>query len=344
MSEKKKSAYEEAGVNIDVMMGSLERIKADVKSTNTPDVLSEIGAFGGLYQAPGSECALVASVDGVGTKLMVAAAAGRHDTVGQDLVNHCVDDILVQGARPLYFMDYLGTATLNPDVFEAVIGGFAKACRENGCALLGGETAEMPGLYPQGEYDLVGAITGVVEKAKLIDGSTIKEGDVLIGLPSTGLHTNGFSLARKVIFEKAGKELKDIVPGTDVSFEDALLAVHKSYLHPVMALLEKITVQGMAHITGGGLYDNVPRVLPKNVDAVFNRAAWKVPALFQFIQDEGNVDRDEMYRVFNMGIGMVLFIRAADKDAAIELLKAQGETPIVIGEVKAGSGKSILEN
>jgi phosphoribosylformylglycinamidine cyclo-ligase len=344
MSEKKKSAYEEAGVNIDVMMGSLERIKADVKSTNTPDVLSEIGAFGGLYQAPGSECALVASVDGVGTKLMVAAAAGRHDTVGQDLVNHCVDDILVQGARPLYFMDYLGTATLNPDVFEAVIGGFAKACRENGCALLGGETAEMPGLYPQGEYDLVGAITGVVEKSKLIDGSTIKEGDVLIGLPSTGLHTNGYSLARKVIFEKAGKELKDIVPGTDVSFEDTLLAVHKSYLHPVMALLEKVSVQGMAHITGGGLYDNVPRVLPKNVDAVFNRAAWKVPAIFQFIQDEGNVDRDEMYRVFNMGIGMVLFIRAADKDAAIALLKAQGETPIVIGEVKAGSGKSILEN
>ncbi len=344
MAEKKKSAYAEAGVDIDVMMGSLERIKADVKSTNTAGVLSEIGSFGGLFQAPGADCALVASVDGVGTKLMVAAAAGRHDTVGQDLVNHCVDDILVQGARPLYFMDYLGTASLDPDVFEAVVGGFAKACRENGCALLGGETAEMPGLYPKGEYDLVGAITGVVEKAKLIDGSTIEAGDVLIGLPSTGLHTNGYSLARKVIFEKAGKTLKDIVPGSDVNFEDALLAVHKSYLNPVMALMEKVQVQGMAHITGGGLYDNVPRVLPKNVDAVFNRDAWTVPAIFQFIYEAGDIDRDEMYRVFNMGIGMVLFIREADKDAALELLKAQGENPIVIGEVKAGSGKSILEN
>ena len=283
MAKKKKSAYAEAGVDIDVMMNSLKRIGKKVKGTNTSGVVSEIGSFGGLFKSPGKESLLVSSVDGVGTKLKVAHMADKHNTVGQDLVNHCVNDILVQGAHPLFFLDYLGTASLNPKAFEDVVGGFCKACKENGAALLGGETAEMPGLYPKGEYDLVGTIVGTVERKKLITGKKIRKGDILIGLPSTGLQTNGYSLARKVIFEKAGKKLSDLVPGTKTTFEKALLAIHKSYLNPVLAVMKKVDIHGMAHITGGGLYDNVPRVLPDNVDAVFDRSTWKTPAIFEFI-------------------------------------------------------------
>lgn len=340
----KKSAYAEAGVDIDVMMNSLKRIKEDVKTTNTPGVVSEIGSFGGLFQSPGADMLLVASADGVGTKLKVAHMANRHDTVGQCLINHCTNDILVQGATPLFFLDYLGAAALEPKVFEDAVAGLAKACRENGCALLGGETAEMPGLYPAGEYDLVGTIVGQVAKEKVITGESIREGDVLIGLPSTGLHTNGYSLARKVIFETAGKKLDDTIPGTETTVEDALLAVHKSYLKPVTALMSKIDVHGMAHITGGGLVDNVPRILPDNVNAVFDRATWETPALFKFIEEAGDVDHEEMYRVFNMGIGYVLFVRAEDADAAMELLNGEDAAPIVIGRVEAGEGKSVLIN
>ena len=342
MAEKKKSAYAEAGVDIDVMMNSLKRIGRKVKATNTSGVVSELGSFGGLFKSPGKESLLVSSVDGVGTKLKVANMAGKHNTVGQDLVNHCVNDILVQGARPLFFMDYLGAAALEPKVFEQVISGFCKACLENGAALLGGETAEMPGLYPKGEYDLVGCIVGTVERKKLITGKKIRKGDVLIGLPSSGLHTNGYSLARKVIFEQAGKQLTDLVPGTRVSFEKALLAVHKSYLNPMLKLMKSVDVHGMAHITGGGLYDNVPRVLPAKVDAVFDRTSWKVPPIFQFIQEAGAVDRDEMYRVFNMGIGLVVMVGRKDADIAMELLKKEKQSPVIVGEVVAGSGKSIL--
>jgi phosphoribosylformylglycinamidine cyclo-ligase len=268
--------------------------------------------------------------------------ANKHNTVGQDLVNHCVNDILVQGAYPLFFLDYLGTAALAPEVFEAVVGGFCKACKENGAALLGGETAEMPGLYPQGEYDLVGTIVGTVERKKLITGKKIKKGDVLIGLPSTGLQTNGYSLARKVIFETAGKQLSDLVPGTKTTFEKALLAIHKSYLHPVSAVMKKINIHGMAHITGGGLYDNVPRVLPENVDAVFDRSTWKTPAIFQFIEEAGEVDHEEMYRVFNMGIGYVLMIGKKDVEQTLKILKDNKQRALIIGEVVAGSGKSVL--
>ena len=344
MAEKKKSAYAEAGVDIDVMMGSLQNIKADVKSTNTEGVVSEIGSFGGLFKSPGAESLLVSSVDGVGTKLKVANMAGVHNTVGQDLVNHCVNDILVQGARPLFFLDYLGTAALAPEVFEAVVSGFCTACRENGAALLGGETAEMPGLYPQGEYDLVGTIVGTVERDKVITGEKVNEGDVLIGLPSTGLQTNGYSLARKVIFETAGKKLDDLVPGTETTFQDALLAIHSSFLHPVMAVLEKVDIHGMAHITGGGLYDNVPRVLPKSVDAQFDRSTWEVPEIYKFIEEQGGVDHEEMFRVFNMGIGFVLMIAKAEVDTTMEILKANNQDAIVIGEVVSGSGKSVLIN
>ena len=344
MAEKKKSAYAEAGVDIDVMMGSLQNIKADVKSTNTEGVVSEIGSFGGLFKSPGAESLLVSSVDGVGTKLKVANMAGVHNTVGQDLVNHCVNDILVQGARPLFFLDYLGTAALAPEVFEAVVSGFCTACRENGAALLGGETAEMPGLYPQGEYDLVGTIVGTVERDKVITGEKVNEGDVLIGLPSTGLQTNGYSLARKVIFETAGKKLDDLVPGTETTFQDALLAIHSSFLHPVMAVLEKVDIHGMAHITGGGLYDNVPRVLPKSVDAQFDRSTWEVPEIYKFIEEQGGVDHEEMFRVFNMGIGFVLMVSKDEAEATMEILKANNQDAIVIGEVVSGSGKSVLIN
>ena len=344
MTEKKKSAYAEAGVDIDVMMNSLKNIGKMVKETNTDGVVSEIGSFGGLFKSPGADSLLVSSVDGVGTKLKVAYMANRHDTVGQDLVNHCVNDILVQGAHPLFFLDYLGTASLAPEVFEDVVAGFCKACKENGAALLGGETAEMPGLYPQGEYDLVGTIVGTVERSKLITGETIVEGDVLIGLPSTGLQTNGYSLARKVIFETAGKTLSDLVPGTETSFEDTLLAIHQSYLNPVMAVIEKVDVHGMAHITGGGLYDNVPRVLPKNVDAQFDRAKWKTPAIYTFIEEEGQVDHEEMYRVFNMGIGYVLMVSKETVTETMEILAANNQPSIVIGEVVSGTGKSVLIN
>ncbi|HEY5621499.1 MAG TPA: phosphoribosylformylglycinamidine cyclo-ligase [Pontiella sp.] len=342
--EKKKSAYAEAGVDIDVMMGSLQNIKKDVKSTNTDGVVSEIGSFGGLFKSPGADSLLVSSVDGVGTKLKVANMANIHDTVGQDLVNHCVNDILVQGARPLFFLDYLGTAALAPEVFEAVVSGFCKACRENGAALLGGEPAELPGLYPSGEYDLVGTIVGTVERDKLITGEKIKAGDVLIGLPSTGLQTNGYSLARKVIFETAGKKLDDLVPGTETTFQDALLAIHSSYLNPVMAVLEKIDVHGMAHITGGGLYDNVPRVLPDNVDAQFDRSTWDVPPVFRFIEDAGQVDHEEMFRVFNMGIGYVLMVDKEDVDQAMAIFVANNQPAIIVGEVVTGTGRSILLN
>lgn len=339
---EKKSAYAEAGVDIDVMMNSLQRIKKNVKSTNNDGVVSEIGSFGGLFKSPGADALLVSSVDGVGTKLKVANMAGIHNTVGQDLVNHCVNDILVQGAQPLFFMDYLGAAALEPQVFEDVVAGFCKACRENGAALLGGETAEMPGLYPNGEYDLVGCIVGTVQRDQVITGETIKEGNVLIGLPSSGLHTNGYSLARKIIFETGGKTLEDTVPGDSVTFQDALLAVHKSYLHPINKLMEQVKVNGMAHITGGGLYDNVPRVLPNNVDAAFDLSAWDVPAIYTYMQETGNVDMDEMYRVFNMGIGMVIMVEEADQAKALDILKDAGEAPMVIGRVEAGSQKTRL--
>lgn len=331
--QQKKSAYAEAGVDIDVMMNALNRAKKEIRSTFTKSVMGDIGSFGGLFKTPAKDRILVSSIDGVGTKLKVAHMAGRHTTVGQDLVNHCVNDILVQGARPLFFMDYIGASKLEAPMFESVIKGLCKACRENGCALLGGETAEMPGLYPDGEYDLVGTIVGEVEKKKLVDGKKIRKGNTLIGLPSTGLQTNGFSLARKILFEKAGLGVNDLFPGLKKTVADVLLAIHKSYLKPVMALMDQCDVLGMAHITGGGLVDNVPRILPEGCSAVFDRTAWKVPQVFQYMQETGGVDRDEMYRVFNMGIGMVIAVRAGDTETALNTLCRAGEKAMVIGEI-----------
>ena len=307
-----KSAYAAAGVNIDNKMDALKAVKALVGSTKTVNVVGGIGSFGGLCRLPqGSpkDTLLVSSTDGVGTKLKVAAMMKRHDTVGQDIVNHCVNDILVQGAKPLFFMDYVGASKIDGSTFQQIVSGLCKACKENNMALLGGETAEMPGLYPANEYDLVGTIVGTVSRRKLVTGQSIRAGDVIIGLPSGGLQTNGYSLARRVFFDICQMSPQDKLPGTDQTVGDALLAVHKSFLKPVGRLLDNnIKITGMAHITGGGFQDNIPRVLPKAVTAEIDRTTWPVPTIFNFIERQGKVDHDEMYRVFNMGIGFVLIV------------------------------------
>ena len=347
MSAKEvKSAYAQAGVNIDVKMSAVSSIKEMVASTKTINVIGGIGAFGGLYKVPeGKNMVLVSSTDGVGTKLKVAAAMKKHDTVGQDIVNHCVNDILVQGARPLFFMDYVGTAKVDPAQFKGIVSGLCKACRENHMALLGGETAEMPGLYPAGEYDLVGTIVGCVRREDIITGKSIRAGDVMIGFPSGGLQTNGFSLARRVIFDLCQYSWKDKLPGTNQTFGDALLAVHRSFLRPVAKLLDrKIKISGMAHITGGGFPDNIPRVLPKAVNAEIDRASWTVPTIFKSIQNQGKVDRDEMYRVFNMVIGYVVILPKNQLEKATNILKAQHQPYSVIGVIRKGTGVVTYKN
>ena len=342
---EKKSAYAQAGVNIDVKMDAVGSIKQMVAATKTQNVLGGIGSFGGLHKVPaGRDRILVASTDGVGTKLKVAAMMNKHDTVGQDIVNHCVNDILVQGATPLFFMDYVGTAKVDPQVFKSVVSGLCKACKENKMALLGGETAEMPGLYPAGEYDLVGTIVGSVQRSKLVTGKSIRAGDVIIGFPSGGLQTNGFSLARRVIFDLCQYSWKDKLPGTNQTFGDALLAVHKSFLKPVSALMAHVKINGMAHITGGGFPDNIPRVIPKAVNAEIDRASWEVPTIFKFIERQGKVDRDEMYRVFNMGIGFVVIIAKRDLKRATNILRAAHQPYRVIGVMRKGTGIVTYKN
>lgn len=340
----KKSAYASAGVDIDEKMKVFRTVRKSIKSTSQPGLIGGIGAFGGMFAAPGKDKVLIASTDSVGTKLKVAVMTGRHYTVGQDIVNHCVNDILVHGAKPLFFLDYYGTARFEGRIFKAVVAGLCKACRENDCVLVGGETAEMPGLYPEGEYDLVGTIVGAVDRKKIITGMSIRPGDVIIGLPSSGLHTNGYSLARKVIFGKAKLGINDKFPGTGKSVADILLVVHKSYLRPVTELTRKVNVQGMAHITGGGFVDNVVRILHGRTDAVFDRAAWGVPPVFRFIQEHGKVARDEMYRVFNMGIGLVIIVRPAIEERALRILRGDGARPVKIGCIERGAGAVRLIN
>ena len=346
MAKENKSAYAQAGVNIDNKMSALSAIKEMVASTKTLNVIGGIGAFGGLHKIPpGKDQILVASTDGVGTKLKVAAMMKKHDTVGQDIVNHCVNDILVQGAKPLFFMDYVGAAKFDGPQFKQVVSGLCKACRENKMALLGGETAEMPGLYPAGEYDLVGTIVGHVSRKELITGKSIRAGDVIIGLPSGGLQTNGFSLARRVIFDLCQLSWRDKLPGTNQTFGEALLAVHRSFLKPVSKLLErKVKISGMAHITGGGFVDNIPRVLPKVVNAEIDRESWEVPTIFKFIERQGKVDRDEMYRVFNMGIGYVIMMPKSELTKATNILKAMHQHYYVIGGIRKGTGKVVYKN
>ena len=334
--------YRQSGVDIDAGSETVRRIKSLARATFTPGVLSEIGSFGGLFRIDHDryrDPVLVSSADGVGTKLKVAFMTGRHDTVGGDLVNHCVNDILAQGAEPLFFLDYLATGRLSPAVAEQVIAGVARACRENGCALLGGETAEMPGFYADGEYDLAGFIVGIVERERIIDGRTIVPGDVLIGLPSTGLHTNGYSLARRVLFDIGGLLPDTFVPELGATLGDALLAQHRSYLGAVRPLVEHDLVKGVAHITGGGITENVPRTLPQGRAAEIDRRAWTVPPVFRLIQHRGDIATSEMFRVFNMGIGLVLVCAARDADRVMNMLSSGGESEAVrLGSVVAGEG------
>jgi phosphoribosylformylglycinamidine cyclo-ligase len=334
--------YRQSGVDIDAGNETVRRIKSLARSTFTSGVLSEIGSFGGLFKLDRDRCrepVLVSSADGVGTKLKVAFMTGRHGTVGADLVNHCVNDILVQGAEPLFFLDYLATGRLLPDVAEQIVSGVARGCRENGCALLGGETAEMPGFYADGEYDIAGFIVGIVDRSRLIDGHSIVPGDVLIALPSAGLHTNGYSLARRVLFDAAGLSHDTIVPTLGTTIGEALLAPHLSYLSVVRPMLERNLVKGMAHITGGGITENLPRALPEGCGAEVDLQTWSVPPIFKLLAERGGVPRDEMLRAFNMGVGLVLVCSPGDAPRAIEAASFAGEpTAFRLGRVVSGTG------
>src|ERR1700738_1908456 len=299
MTQRKKKAYAHAGVDVDLGNLVKRRIQSRVKGTHGPEVLGKVGGFGGLFAPNFSgmrEPVLVASVDGVGTKLKVAFAMNRHDTVGADLVNHCVNDIAVLGARPLFFLDYIGCEKLEPLVFDQLIRGFSRACRAAKCALIGGETAQMPGMYGKGEYDLAGCIVGVVDRAKIINGRKIKPGDAILGLPSNGLHTNGYSLARKILLENMRLKARPRLPGSTLTMGEELLRVHKNY-QPLLAKVPAGMIKGLAHITGGGLIDNLPRVLPKNCDALIETKCWRVPRIFQILQRNGDVDPEETYQV-----------------------------------------------
>lgn len=333
-------SYRDAGVDLEVAERAKEGLKALVASTRDENTLSELGAFGGLYAVPAGLASpvLVSSADGVGTKLKVAFVAGRHDTVGHCLVNHCVNDILVQGARPLFFLDYLATGSMDEHVVQEIVRGVAAGCRENGCALLGGETAEMPGFYAGGEYDLAGFIVGAVERDRVLDGSRIREGDALVGLASTGLHTNGYTLARKIVFDVMELGADDPLPGTDGTVADVLLAVHRSYLAALRAPLEAGSVHGLAHITGGGIPGNLPRVLPAGLGAVVERGSWEIPPVFRTLQDAGRVAIEEMDRVFNMGVGMIVVVAPEDVDAVRGAARDEGVASWVIGAIGRGEG------
>jgi phosphoribosylformylglycinamidine cyclo-ligase len=342
----KESAYARAGVDIDAQETALDRIKDLVRSTRTAGVLSEQGSFGGLFRLDLGgldEPVLVASADGVGTKLMVARMAADYSTVGRDLVNHCVNDILVQGAVPLFFLDYVGAGVLEPAAMEQLVRGVAAGCRQNGCALLGGETAEMPGFYQPGDYELAGFIVGIVDRPKLFDGSRVRPGDLLLGLPSAGLHTNGFSLARHVFFDEMKLDLEHEVPGLYESLRDVLLAPHLSYLSPLRPLLGLDALHGMAHITGGGLTDNLPRILPAGSEAQIRVGSWVIPPLFRLLEEKGGVGREEMFRVFNMGIGMVLAVEAQEAGRVVTTLSEAGQAAIPIGAVREGDGEVVYD-
>ncbi len=328
--------YRDAGVDIAAGEELVRRIKPLVKTTAVPGVLGNIGAFGGFFRPDWrsrKDPVLVSSVDGVGTKLKVALALGIHDTVGQDLVNHCVDDILACGAEPLFFLDYFATGKLAVDTAEAVIRGFVTACRENGCALLGGETAEMPGMYQGEDYDLAGTIVGWVEREKVIDGSLIRAGDRVVGLPSSGLHTNGYSLARKVLLGPGGPGLEGkLSDGRTVG--EALLAVHRSYLKPVTAVMAEIRLHGISHITGGGIYGNTRRILPPGLELQLEPGSWPEPEIFGLIRRVGDIPGEEMLQAFNLGLGMLLVVAPGDLPRTREILTDQGQEHFLVGEIR----------
>jgi phosphoribosylformylglycinamidine cyclo-ligase len=337
-SVDQKKAYARAGVDVDLGNRLKGRIQGLVRQTHPAaagNVLGKIGGFGGLFAPNFSgirEPVLVSSIDGVGTKLKIAFAMNRHDTVGADLVNHCINDIAVLGARPLFFLDYIGAEKLEPEVFEQILRGFTRACRAGGCALIGGETAQMPGMYRRGEYDLAGCIVGVVDRAKITDGSRIKPGDLILGLPANGLHTNGYSLARKIFFQQLRLQPAARIPALRLSLGEELLRPHKNY-QPLLAKVPNEKLKGLAHITGGGLVDNLPRILPNDCDAVIDISSWKPPPIFQILQERGGVPREEMYQVFNMGIGMTAIVGPDDAAAVAKQLRAK-----VIGRVEGGHG------
>jgi phosphoribosylformylglycinamidine cyclo-ligase len=333
--------YKSSGVDIEAGNETVRRIKHLARATFTPGVLSEIGSFGGLFSLGTGwrDPVLVSSADGVGTKLKVAFLTGRHDTIGIDLVNHCVNDILVQGAVPLFFLDYLATGALSPDVAEQIVKGLARACQDNGCALLGGETAEMPGFYAAGEYDVAGFVVGAVDRVNLITGSGIVPGDLLLGLPSSGLHTNGYSLARRIVFEHLGLTADSHVPDLGETVGEALLRPHRTYLPVIRPLLGTGLIKGMAHITGGGITDNLPRVLPAGTAARVERRSWRTPALFRWLGESGSVPEMDLRRSFNMGIGLILVVSPADlPDVQARLLDAGEANSVVIGAIESGDG------
>lgn len=341
--------YSQSGVDIEAGNEAVRLMKADVASTHTSAVLQNIGSFGGLYDLGEiiknyKNPVLVQSIDGVGTKLSVARMMNKYDTVGQDIVNHCCDDLLAMGAKSLTFLDYVAHDKLDPKVMAEMVGGMAKACRENGVSLIGGETAEMPGVYMSGEHDIAGCITGVVEKDGIITGEKIQEGDILLGFPSSGLHTNGFSLARKILFNIAGHNVDTKVDELDMTVGEALLKVHVNYSNPVLEMLQKgIDIRGIAHITGGGFIENIPRVLPDYLDAEIAIGSWPMLPIFPYMQKVGNVDQNEMYKVFNMGIGLILIVPQSEKEKIETLLKNFPEFSIYeIGKIIKGEKKVVL--
>ena len=340
MKTRAKKAYAAAGVDIDLGNRVKKGLQEKVRSTFGPEVLGRIGGFGGLFRADFSglkEPVLVSSIDGVGTKLKIAVALGRHASVAQDLVNHCINDIAVTGARPLFFLDYIGANRLDPVVFNQLIEGFTKACKEGGCALIGGETAQLPELYRSGEYDLAGCIVGLVDRTKMIDGTRIVPSDILIGLPSNGLHTNGYTLARKILLTRMRLDLTRKVDGITRPLGDELLRIHRNY-QPVISSIPQGRLKGAAHITGGGLIDNLPRILPATCDALIDTSSWNVPPIFRTIQRGGAVSTQEMYEVFNMGIGMVLVVSKIYAPEVTALSKGK-----IIGRITPGSGKVLLD-
>jgi phosphoribosylformylglycinamidine cyclo-ligase len=342
VAENTPLTYKDAGVDIDSVTTALKSVGDMAKATHSdPRVLTGLGSFGALFKADFGdmkEPVLVSSTDGVGTKLMVARRMKRFDTVGSDLVNHCIDDILVMGAAPLFFMDYVAAGHFEPGMVEAIVSGFANACREQGVALIGGETAEMPGLYGKGDFDLAGFIVGVIDRENVLGPERVLPDDVLIGLPSTGLHTNGYSLAQKILFENAGLAVGDTLPGLDTTVGDALLATHHCYLPELNPLLKDKGLHALAHITGGGFTDNLPRVLPEGVGAVIDRDSWTVPPLFLAMARLGPVERDEMDRTFNMGIGMILVVAQQEAERIVGQLAASGASPTVIGKLESAEG------
>ncbi|MHB9037468.1 MAG: phosphoribosylformylglycinamidine cyclo-ligase [Armatimonadota bacterium] len=333
------ATYKAAGVDIEAGEEAVFRMKEYVHSTYNDNVLTDIGTFGGMFRLDTgamAEPVLVSSIDGVGTKVKIAAMMDRYDTVGMDIVNHSINDVLVQGAKPLLFLDYFATSKLEPRVVEQVVKGMSEACRESGCVLIGGETAEMPGVYVPGEFDIAGCIVGIVDRANVIDGSKVQPGDVLVGLASSGLHTNGYSLVRKILFEDNDYKVDQYTPELGAVLGDVLLAPHKCYLKPVSAVMERCSIHAMAHITGGGFYGNIPRVLPGDCQVTVERRSWVVPPIFQMIQEKGSIEPIEMHRTFNMGVGMVLIVAKERGIEVVQLLEEIGETAWIIGEVYKG--------